>query len=206
VAVLRERQRLARELHDSVSQALYSIALGARTAQSLVDRNVGGELKSNLLEPIDHVLAMADAGLAEMRALIFELRPESLENEGLVTALTKQAAAIQTRHGLALRVDLCDEPDIPLDAKLLMYRVAQEALHNIVKHAQASQVDLELACRENWVSLVIRDDGLGFDTMIPSQGLGLRSMRERISQASGQFEVKSEPGKGTEIMAQIPLG
>ncbi|MCJ7624300.1 MAG: GAF domain-containing sensor histidine kinase, partial [Anaerolineaceae bacterium] len=205
VAVLRERQRLARELHDSVSQALYSIALGARTAQTLVDRSIDDENKSALSEPIAHVLAMAEAGLAEMRALIFELRPESLEKEGLVAALTKQTAAIHARHGLEIRVTLCDEPEISLDEKLLFYRLAQEALHNIVKHAQARQVDFELTCQENWIRLRIQDDGRGFDTLIPSQGLGLRSMQERVAQADGHFEVTSEPGKGTLLTIHLPL-
>jgi len=205
VAVLRERQRLARELHDSVSQALYSIALGARTAQTLVDRNVDETTKPALLEPIEHVLAMAEAGLAEMRALIFELRPESLENEGLIAALTKQAAAIQARHGLDLQINLCDEPEISLDLKLLIYRLAQEALHNIVKHAQARRVDFELTCQANRIDLKIQDDGRGFDTTLPAQGLGLRSMQERVAQVDGLFEVISEPGEGTVIAAQIPL-
>jgi signal transduction histidine kinase len=206
VAILRERQRLARELHDSVSQALYSISLGARTAQTLVERNTHGEIKSVLSEPIAHVLAMAEAGLVEMRALIFELRPESLENEGLIAALTKQTAAIQARHGLDMQVILCDEPEIALDIKLILYRLAQEALHNIVKHAEAHKVDFELACNDNWINLKIRDDGKGFDAMIPSQGLGLRSMQERIAQVNGQLEVISSPGTGTMISAQIPIG
>lgn len=205
VAVLRERQRLARELHDSVSQALYSIALGARTAQTLIDRNLDEENQTMLSEPINHVLVLAEAGLAEMRALIFELHPESLANEGLVRAITKQAAATRVRHGLDLQVNLCDEPEIPMELKLLLYRIAQEALHNIVKHAQAHQVVLELVWIGDQISLTIRDDGKGFDPAVPSQGLGLRSMQERVAQVDGRFEVISIPGEGTVISTLIPL-
>jgi signal transduction histidine kinase len=205
VAVMRERQRLARELHDSVSQALYSIGLGARTAQKIIDRNLDHKVHTELSEPVTHILAMAGAGLAEMRALIFELHPESLANEGLISALTKQAAATQARHGLDLEMSLCDEPQIPMELKLLLYRITQEALHNIVKHAQAHKVAIELVWEEDQISLIIRDDGKGFDIESPSQGLGLRSMRERIAQVNGQFELISKFEEGTMISAQIPL-
>ena len=99
-----------------------------------------------MAEPLDYVLSLAEAGLAEMRALIFELRPESLETEGLVAALEKQAAALRARHGIAVDAELCDEPDVPLEVKEALYRIAQEALHNTVKHARASRVDLRLTC------------------------------------------------------------
>jgi signal transduction histidine kinase len=205
VGVMRERQRLARELHDSVSQALYSIALGARTAQIIIDRNLGHTVQDELSEPMIHILAMAEAGLAEMRALIFELHPESLANEGLISALTKQAAATQARHSLSLEMSLCDEPEIPMEQKLLLYRITQEALHNIVKHAQAHKVAIELIQEKDQISLTIQDDGKGFDTRIPSQGLGLRSMLERITQVDGELNVSSKSGEGTVISAQIPL-
>ena len=99
-AAAEEHQRLARELHDSVSQALYGIALGARTARTLLDRGDPGRIA----EPLDYVLSLAEAGLDEMRALIFELRSESLESEGLVAALEKQAAALRARHGIKVRL------------------------------------------------------------------------------------------------------
>src|SRR6187401_3641794 len=101
-AALEERQRLARELHDSVSQALYGIALGARTAR----RRVGDDGPANVTEPLDYVLSLAEAGLTEMRALIFELRPESIAEEGLCAAFTKVADALRARHHLAVEVEL----------------------------------------------------------------------------------------------------
>jgi PAS domain S-box-containing protein len=200
-AALEERQRLARELHDSVSQALYGIALGARTARKLVDQN-----PKLLADPLDYVLALADAGLAEMRALIFELRPESLETEGLAAALEKQAAALRARHEIEVSTSLCDEPEAPLESKEALYRIAQEAMHNTVKHARANKVELEMACDSGSLSLEVSDDGVGFDTGGEFPGhLGLRSMRERAMRLGGTFRVESAAGGGTRIRARIPL-
>ncbi|MGI8910204.1 MAG: PAS domain S-box protein, partial [Rubrobacteraceae bacterium] len=172
-AALEERQRLARELHDSVSQALYGIALGSKTARTLLDRD-----PSRVAGPLDYVLSLAEAGLAEMRALIFELRPESLENEGLIAALEKQAAALRARHEIPVRVTIhCEEPKVPLKAKEALYRIAQEALHNTIKHAQASSVELKLECGTDGITLEISDDGAGFDPSGDFPGhLGLHSM------------------------------
>src|SRR5437667_6573025 len=138
-AVLEERQRLARELHDSVSQALYGIALGARTARTLLDRD-----PAKAAEPVDYVLSLAEAGLTEMRALIFELRPESLESEGLVAALDKQVAVTRARYGIDVLADLGEEPALGMSDKQVFYRIGQEALHNVVKHARASKVEVRL--------------------------------------------------------------
>ncbi len=126
------------------------IALGARTARTLLDRD-----PSKLAEPLDYVLSLADAGLAEMRALIFELRPESLEMEGLVAALTKQADSLRARHHLEINVVCGEEPPAPLAVKEALYRIAQEALHNIVKHAHARRVEVRLEWADegcNWRS------------------------------------------------------
>ena len=130
---LEERQRLARELHDSVSQALYGVSLGVNTALTLFDTD-----RTKVLEALNYALSLTHAGLTEMRALIFELRPESLEMEGLVVALTKQVEALRVRHGIEVELSLCDEPDVPLAVKEALYRIAQEALHNAVKHARAA--------------------------------------------------------------------
>jgi len=204
LAALQERQKLARELHDSVSQALYGIALGSRTARIAVDK---AEIdKEALVEPLDYVLSLAEAGLAEMRALIFELRPESLENEGLVAALTKQSDALRARHHLEIETSFCPEPQIPLEAKETLYRIAQEALHNVVKHAHASRVSLRLDGDDRRVTLEIQDDGVGFDAQGSFPGhLGLRSMRERAERLEGGFELESAPGEGTRIGVFIPI-
>jgi PAS domain S-box-containing protein len=200
-AALEERQRLARELHDSVSQALYGIALGTRTARTLLRQNPEGAV-----EPLDYVLSLAEAGLTEMRALIFELRPESLKTEGLVTALEHQAAALRARHGIEVEATLCEEPEASLEAKEAIYRIAQEALHNTVKHAHASQVEIRMECGPSQIILNLFDDGVGFDMRDDFPGhLGLRSMRERALRLGGMLEVETAPGKGTYICACIPL-
>lgn len=200
LASIQERQRLARELHDSVSQALYGIALGAHTARSLLDMD-----PPRAAAPLDYVVQLAEAAMAEMRALIFELRPESLEQEGLVAALQKQADALAARHQLAVAVDLCAEPDLALECKEALLRVAQEALHNVVKHAHATRVELRLYTAAGALQLLIRDNGRGFDPSGDFPGhLGLRSMRERIEDLRGDVAVASTPGAGTCVSVQLP--
>jgi signal transduction histidine kinase len=200
LAALEERQKLARELHDSVSQALYGIALGAHTARTLLDRD-----PRLVADPLEYILSLAKAGLAEMRALIFELRPESLETEGLVSALSKQAAALQARHDVPVETDLCDEPSLSLKIKQELYRVAQEALHNTVKHACASQVHVRLGRTAEAIILEIRDNGRGFDPASSFPGhLGLLSMQERVKNLAGVLSIESTAGQGTTIRARVP--
>ena len=156
---------------------------------------------------LDYVIGLAEAGLAEMRALLFELRPESLEAEGLVVALTKQVAVLQSRYKLSVEADLRDEPELPMEIKHALYRIAQEALHNIVKHARASAVILRLTSHERETILEVRDDGRGFDPTKAFPGhLGLHSMRERIARVGGVFAIESTPGQGTAIRVRIPAG
>jgi PAS domain S-box-containing protein len=199
-ASLEERQRLARELHDSVSQALYGISLGARTARTLVERE-----PAKAIEPLDYIGGLAEAGLAELRALIFELRPESLATEGIVAALEKQFSALRARHGIAVKADLCLEPDLRLDFKEVLYRVGQEALHNTVKHARATEVRVCLRREGEMFVLEIKDNGVGFDSSGDFPGhLGLRSMAERAARVGGLLNIESERGKGTLVLLQVP--
>jgi PAS domain S-box-containing protein len=204
-AVMEERQRLARELHDSVSQALYGIGLGTRTARTLIDREAIDEgTRAKLAKPLDYVLSLAEAGLAEMRALIFELRPDALEREGLVAALERQAAALRARHKLRVQTDLCEEPGISLEVKEAVYRIAQEALNNIVKHAHASEVGIRLKDGGDGITLEVRDDGVGFNPQQEHLGhLGLRSMQERAARVGGTLEIESSAGCGALIRVQF---
>jgi len=200
-AALEERQRLARELHDSVSQALYAIALNASAAHELFE-----SVPERARGLVGDVLRLAEAGLAEMRALIFELRPESLDQEGLVGALEKQAAAVQARHGLQVRLVLAGEPELPPPAKEALYRVAQEALHNATKHARARSLELVLEVEDGGVGLVVADDGRGFDPQGEFPGhLGLRSMRERAAAVGGTLQIDSAPGAGTRLSVRVPV-
>ncbi len=201
LAALEERTRLARELHDSVSQALYGIGLGAQTARAMLDKD-----PALVRQPLDYVLSLAQAGLTEMRALIFELRPETLENEGLITALAKQGASLQARHNIQVQLELCDEPSLSLPDKESLYRIAREALHNVIKHAQATRVVLRMAQDGDMLALEVIDNGRGFDTGRDFPGhLGLQSMRERVINLGGSLEIYSTPGSGARISARLPV-
>ena len=201
-ATLKERQRLARELHDSVSQALYGISLGAHTAISLFDTD-----REKVLEALNYVISLTTAGITEMRALIFELRPESLEMEGLVEALTKQVKALRARHGIEVELHLCPEPEIPFAVKEVLYRIALEALQNAVKHAHPSRLELHLENQAGCLSLKVRDNGIGFNPQGSFPGhLGLRSMHERALSVGGTLNLTSEIDYGTQVVATIPVG
>jgi len=200
MAALEERQKLARELHDSVSQALYGIGLGARTARTLLDRD-----PAKVAEPLDYVISLAEAGLTEMRALIFELRPDALETEGIVGLLGKQAAAVRARHGITVETNFGPEPAIPLSVKETLYRIAQESLHNTIKHAKAARLVIRLAQDDRGVTLELTDDGVGFDPGGRFPGhLGLRSMRERAARHGATIDIDSAPGRGARICVIVP--
>jgi len=197
-----ERSRLARELHDSVSQALFAMLLMMRTARELLHRD-----PSKALMPIDESLTLADGALTEMRALIFELRPESLAQEGLCGAFRKQASALTARHKIDVQTHFgLDEPDLTLEAKEALYRIGLEAIQNTIKHAGASKVELRLFCDDAYATLEVADNGEGFnpDRDFPGH-LGLQSMRERAELHGGVFEIVSEYGTGTTVRARLPL-
>jgi signal transduction histidine kinase len=198
---LEERQRLARELHDSVSQALYGIALGARSAQNRLARD-----PQRAAEPLDYILGLSEAALADMRSLILELQPESLEREGLVGALAKRFDAIKGRYGIDVSTDLPNEPPIPLDTKQAIYRIAQEALHNLVKHSRAEHASLRLRVDRDALTMEVADDGEGFDPSGSYPGhFGLQSMRERAQSRGGELHVESRPGEGTSVRVRVPI-
>ncbi len=199
-ATREERRHLARELHDSLCPALYGIGLNARTARELLRRGDTGAH-----QPIDSVLRLTDAGLSEVRTILYRLRPESLQTEGLVTALSRYVGQVRVRHAVAVETKLSAEPDAAPEAKHALYRIAQEALHNVIRHAAARHVLLCLSAEADAVTLVITDDGVGFDTSRSFPGhLGLCSMRERAREAGGTLEVDSRPGRGTRVRVAVP--
>jgi signal transduction histidine kinase len=200
IAALEERQRLARDLHDSVSQALYGMTLGARTARALVQQD-----PTRATEALDYVLSLAEAAFAEMRAVIFDLRPDSVEKEGLVCALGWQADLLRIRHQIEVETEFGAEPDLPIAVKDAFYRIAREAASNIAKHAGARRASLRLEHRPGLTSLEIADDGAGFELSESYPGhLGLRSMRERAAAVGATLEVESSPGAGTRIRVRVP--
>jgi signal transduction histidine kinase len=156
-----ERQRLARELHDSALQALYGIAMAAQAARRTAD---GMPESERLTEALDYIVDQSEAALVELRSLIFGLRPESVAEEGLVAGLRRLTAAVGARQKLQVEVVAEGEPDIDNSAKEALYRIAQESLQNVVKHASAHAVRVQLVSEGEKVELVIDDDGIGFDS------------------------------------------
>jgi PAS domain S-box-containing protein len=196
-----ERSHLARELHDSVTQALFSMTLLTRTIEMLLDRDLDAARKQLVV-----LRDLQREALAEMRALIFELRPGNLEQDGLIHALRTHTAALQGRIGLAVVVKGAELPDrLPIEIEEVLYRIAQEALHNVVKHAGARQVSVELAEDGRDVRLRVVDDGRGFDpTTIKDGHLGLTGMRARATKVGAELLVRSRSGEGTTIEVVVP--
>jgi signal transduction histidine kinase len=194
-AVLEERQRLARDLHDSVSQALFAVVMSTHSALT------NWEKKPALAhERVESANQLAKTAQAEMRALIFELRPDQLETDGLVKALELQTTALQQRRQFHLDVSLCEEPDLPLEVKEAFYRIGQEAINNALKHAKPSRMAISLSQDDSTVDLEVTDNGRGFDPDETYPGhLGLRSMRERAARVGAALTIESGREAGTRV-------
>ena len=210
-AALEERARLARELHDSVSQALFSMTLHARAAEKALGRSPAARTDPALAKAAGDIAALREltsAALAEMRALIFEVRPDALAEAGLATALTRQAAALTARSGVTVTVTGPGERlPVPVAAEEQAYRVALEALHNAVKHSGARQASVTIANLGDLVEVAVADNGAGFDpTAIGPGHLGLRTMRERATQVGATLDLQARPGEGTTVRLRIPCG
>jgi PAS domain S-box-containing protein len=205
-AALEERHRIARDLHDSVSQSLFSLTLHTRTAELALAR-AGIDPEGDLGRPLRQVGELTRGALAEMRALIFELRPGALAEEGLGAALSKHAAAVTAREGLQIAIKIPEErPELTAEQEENLYRLAQEALHNTVKHASASHAWIELDAGDEAIVLIVRDDGVGFDPAEPRPGhLGIQTMRERAARIGAELNVESTAGAGSTIRVVVPL-
>jgi signal transduction histidine kinase len=196
-AVLEERQRLARDLHDSVTQALYSVTLLAETGR-LAAR--AGDLTTveSCLERLGGVTQQA---LKEMRLLIYELRPPALEREGLAGALQQRLDAVEARAGVDARLLIQGEVKLTAPQEEALYRIALEALNNALKHAGANVVTVWIFDDGGRVGLEVSDDGRGFDlgAVAHEGGLGLVTMRERAGQVGADLNIQSAPGEGTRV-------
>lgn len=201
--VAEERNRLARDLHDSVTQQLFSIALTAEAALSEFDANPAAARK-HLQDVSDH----ARAASQEMRSLIFELRPAELERDGLVTTLRKHVEVLARARGRSISFDASGERPLPFVVESEAYFVAQEALNNALNHAGASNLSVDLRIEQAKLTLRVRDDGEGFDVEeARARGLrlGLTSMDERASSIRGKLTIESAAGAGTTVTMEVPL-
>jgi len=200
-AVLHERQRLARDLHDAVAQALYSVTLHAEAAARLL---AAGDLATTA-EYLRELQDAAQEALEEMRRLIFELRPPILEQAGLAAALQARLDAVEGRAKLDTQLIVAGVSDLPAPLEQALYRIAQEALNNILKHARARRVSVALRQSGAQLTFEIADDGVGFDPAVAGQagGLGLRGIAERVAQLGGCLSVQSAPGGGTRIRVEL---
>ena len=196
----RERANLARELHDSVTQALFSMGLSIGTIELLMERDADGAR-----EQLGRLKELQREALAEMRSLIFELRPGGLEEQGLVEALRRHTAGVQGRLGLPIELEAEMLGTLDAAVEEALFRIVQEALHNVVKHADAGRVRVTLERVGDEVSLAIEDDGRGFDpASVPEGHFGVAGMRSRAEALGGRLEVRSGPGVGTTVTVTVP--
>lgn len=198
-----ERKRIARELHDSTSQSLTSLLLGLRRLEEVRDLTV-------LHERVEDMRGIVSAVLDEVHGLAWELRPSVLDDHGLVAALERYIADYRQRHQIAadLITHGLDNRRLPPEVETTVYRIVQEALTNVVRHAQAENVSVMIDRREGKVLVVVEDDGVGFDPAQLARGvrqrLGLYGMRERAELLGGKFTIESRVGQGTTLFVELP--
>jgi two-component system, NarL family, sensor histidine kinase LiaS len=199
-AKLEERNRLARDLHDSVKQQLFAISMQLASARTLLRDQA----------PADGLLAHAEsltqAAQQEVTATIHALRPAALNEIGLVEALRAYAAEWSQQYQIAAEVRCRGQRELPLAVEQILFRVAQEALANAARHSQATQVTIQIIAEPHSVTLTIADNGRGFHPQTEAQqGIGLQSMRERVAASGGALAIESRPGEGSRIAAHMPL-
>jgi signal transduction histidine kinase len=201
LAVIEERNRLARDLHDSVMQALYGVTLYAEASMRQIEMGETEMAGDHLREIRD----TTEDALREMRLLIFELRPPVLSQDGLVSALRSRLESVEERVGIRTLLDVRCPGRLPAVVEEELYRVSLEALNNSLRHADASTVEVALFYERGIVALEIADDGTGFDPLAARQrgGFGLRSMEERVAHLGGLFVLESQPGEGTRIKVEV---
>ena len=203
VVILNERQRLARNLHDSVSQSLYALVISADVSEKLLRIKDFPGLRQQLRD----LGKVALQGLKEMRLMLYEFRPASLDTGGLVKALEQRLNTVESRAGINTTLSIDSEYDLPPQMEQEIYQIIIESLNNSLKHAAASEVSVEIHKDFGTIYIEIRDNGLGFDqlTSQSSGGMGMNSMRERAHILGGKLSVTSEPGEGTRILLEAPL-
>jgi signal transduction histidine kinase len=215
LSILSERNRLALELHDVVSQKLFSVMLTAEAAATQLDRELGGSAAPDggalvaARAQLERLRELAGEALEELRSLILGLRPPELERDGLIGTLRKEVEMVARTHGTHIELSVApgfsgDGGDT--DRELALLRIAHEALHNAVRHAKADHVTVRLAAEHGKLIIEVSDDGVGFDPQSPevrSRHLGLTSMEERARESHGRLKISSAPGQGTTVRVEL---
>jgi two-component system nitrate/nitrite sensor histidine kinase NarX len=197
-AAIAERERLARRLHDAVTQTLFSASVIAESTPRIMENDP--DLAKRNLEQLSTMLR---GSLAEMRTMLIELRPEALIGKQIGELIQTLSEASQTRINCPVHLVIDDEGNPPEDVTVVFYRIAQEAFSNIIKYAEASEVSINLACDKDAVVMIVKDNGRGFEPdKISSEQFGLKMMTERIDQIGGELTIDSKPGQGTQITAK----
>ena len=203
LSMIEERNRLARDLHDSVVQKLFGIVLASQSAATLFDRDAAAARGQ-----LDRLQELTQDAVQELRSLIFQLRPADVESDGLAAALAKHVGVLRKVHSQSIELEAGGEPRLRPGVDEEVFRIAQEALHNALKHAAASRLRLRLDEGRDLLTLTVTDDGVGFDPAEPahrSRRLGLTSMEERAQALGGELTIDSRPGSGTTIGVEVPL-
>jgi NarL family two-component system sensor histidine kinase LiaS len=200
MAVSAERNRLARDLHDSAKQQALAASFQIGTALTLFESEPH-TAKSHLQEA-DHLV---DSVRKELTDLIHELRPQAADDRDIAEIINEHAIEWAHQNGIEVHLELQDPADLSMGVKEALYRILQEALANVARHSSASHVKITLCVEDEWLYLAVEDDGQGFDPQAEHSGMGLESMRERAETIHGNFRMKSAPGQGTRVTVTSPL-
>jgi signal transduction histidine kinase len=202
LSIVEERNRLARELHDAVTQKLFGVVLAAESGAALLSRDVAAAGAQLAL-----VGELAGEAMDELRSVIVHLRPPALDAEGLAVALSKHVDVLRRAHRRAIELDVAGDCDCPPAIATDVFRIAQEALHNALRHAGAAGISVVLRCGDGGggLELTVADDGVGFDvSVVRSRRLGLTTMAERARAIGGDLRIDSAPGAGTTVRLAVP--
>jgi len=200
LSIVEERNRLARELHDAVTQKLFGVVLAAESGTALLERDVN-EAGAQLALVRD----LAREAMQELRGVIVHLRPAALEQQGLAVALGKHVDVMRRSHRREIALEITGDAAVPAAAEADVFRIAQEALHNALRHAGAEQIVVRLHCEPRGVELTVTDDGAGFERdAVRASSLGLATMAERARMAGGTFAIATAPGAGTTVRLEVP--
>jgi signal transduction histidine kinase len=201
LSIVEERNRLARDLHDSLVQKLFGVVLAAKSASTLLERDAG-----DARAQVDRLGELAQDAISELRSLVFQLRPVAIETEGLAEALRKHVDVLRRVHPTTLSLELSGTPRLRPGVDDEVFRIAQEALHNALRHARAGRITVRLEENGEGLGLSVSDDGVGFDPSAPAlraRRLGLTSMEERAREVGGRLAIESAPGAGTTVRLEM---